>query len=184
MGRPRKQPVTVDGVVCWRCPKCKETKPESEFGPDNRQWMPCPVRSWCLACEGTKSTKRYHADLAKSRRMHRNYQRARAEKYGPPDRGAARKETARKNNARTRAMYPDMIRAGSAINNAISAGKLTKPDRCEMCGRGGRIQGHHDSYDRDRWLTVTWFCDRCHKWTHYKRREQRDGIANEKNQTE
>jgi ribosomal protein S27AE len=69
------------------------------------------------------------------------------------------------------ARFPDMRitayfqaqrRAQTASRSAVAAGLIKKSETCEICGAGGRIESHHDSYDRDRWLVVVWMCKRCH----------------------
>lgn len=38
--------------------------------------------------------------------------------------------------------------------------KLRAPTKCEACGATGRIEAHHEDYDRP--LDVRWLCTRCH----------------------
>tara|TARA_R110000851_G_scaffold277067_1_gene430185 strand:+ start:313 stop:522 length:210 start_codon:yes stop_codon:yes gene_type:complete len=44
--------------------------------------------------------------------------------------------------------------------------KITKLENCEVCGCGGRIEGHHYSYDKDKQLDVFWLCKQCHEKEH------------------
>lgn len=58
--------------------------------------------------------------------------------------------------------------AHSAVNMAVKAGKLTRPTKCERCGKGRReiIAHHHKGYAKKNWLNVQWLCHSCHKFAH------------------
>ena len=66
-----------------------------------------------------------------------------------------------------RAENPDKYHATSKVNHLIEKGKLTKPMACEVCGKVGRVEAHHDDYSKP--LDVVWCCKKCH----YKLDEQR-----------
>jgi hypothetical protein len=53
--------------------------------------------------------------------------------------------------------------ARGAIADAIRAGKLTPPLRCEQCGLG-KPEAHHEDYSKT--LDVKWLCRQCHKGEH------------------
>jgi hypothetical protein len=57
--------------------------------------------------------------------------------------------------------------AVNAVNNAVAAGRLVRPKKCEDCNQPGRglkrptIHGHHiDGYEFP--LRVRWLCPTCH----------------------
>ncbi len=58
------------------------------------------------------------------------------------------------------------IAAHQAVHRAVKSGKLSRPDRCFLCGNVGKIQAHHHDYDRP--LDVIWPCVSCHKMIHSK----------------
>ena len=53
------------------------------------------------------------------------------------------------------------LRARAAVNAAVKAGTLRKPERCDHCLGAGRLTGHHEEYSRP--LAVRWLCDSCHR---------------------
>lgn len=60
-----------------------------------------------------------------------------------------------------------------AVASALRRGIIVKPDRCEACGGGGRLDGHHDDHRRP--LDVKWWCRGCHVRHHRQRKN--DGGA-------
>lgn len=63
---------------------------------------------------------------------------------------------------------PEKIKAKTAVNNAVAAGKL-KREPCEVCG-DPKSQGHHDDYSKP--LIVRWLCAFDHKEHHRLKRER------------
>ena len=57
-----------------------------------------------------------------------------------------------------------MNRAHGAVERALKRGTLIRSETCEDCGEGGRIQGHHEDYERP--LEVVWVCIPCHGVRH------------------
>jgi hypothetical protein len=68
-----------------------------------------------------------------------------------------------------------VLRGSGAVSYAIKKGTLTRPDHCEMCGCKCKPHGHHDSYDKDRLLTVAWLCQKCHMSLHSQDRRSHCG---------
>ena len=66
--------------------------------------------------------------------------------------------------------------AHGATRSAIKRGLLVPPDRCEKCGKPGRIEAHHA--DHRRVLDVRFWCAPCHRKHHTaERRRLRQGGA-------
>lgn len=55
-------------------------------------------------------------------------------------------------------------RARSSVSYHVSAGNVTRPDRCERCNLIGPVDGHHEDYTRP--LDVAWLCKSCHNAEH------------------
>lgn len=51
-------------------------------------------------------------------------------------------------------------RAHGAVYQAIRAGRLIRPDRCQRCGKECKPEASHDDYSLR--LSVEWLCRRCH----------------------
>lgn len=102
----------------------------------------------------------------------------------------------RRTNMRPQARHGDLnnfYRGGSResdsaqnkVEKAVLRGKLTRPDRCETCGEGGkmrdgrsRIQAHHDDYNKP--LSVRWLCQRCHhEWHRHNTPIERKEVSKE-----
>lgn len=156
-GMSRRKSRTIEGGVHWKCPRCKRWKLAAQFGGCKRNWN--GLRSSCHKCEAIVQAGRRVGNRELVRRSCReSYQR--------------NKDKIKADQKKYRRKNPEKINAQNAINSAIRSGELARPNLCEMCGRLGYIEAHHDSYDRDRRLVVTWLCRKCHKFLHARRREQ------------
>lgn len=129
-----------------RCFKCGVEKPVEEFY--RHPQMADGRLGKCKAC--TKLDMR--VDRATKPRV-REYDRGRA---SLPHRVALRARVCREWEAK----YPDRVRAQTAANNAVRAGRLQKPSLCENCGQPGRLEKHHPDYSKP--LLVAWLCKPCH----------------------
>lgn len=90
-----------------------------------------------------------------------------------PHRVKARKEYAKTpagilagNRAKKEWSDNNIIKKGASqlVNNAVRDGRLTKPLRCSYCDALGRIEGHHEDYEKP--LEVIWLCSSCHRQEH------------------
>ena len=52
------------------------------------------------------------------------------------------------------------IRARGLVQRATESGKILRATVCEKCGRGGKIEGHHDDYNKP--FALRWLCKKCH----------------------
>ena len=57
-------------------------------------------------------------------------------------------------------------RARYAVNNALRRGKLVRPDVCDNCRGGPRLEAHHHNGYENK-LDVRWLCRICHEAEHH-----------------
>ena len=134
------------------CPRCGERE---------RQ----PSSSYCRECRNEYAREYRKADREKWNQYQQEYRQANREKW----REYAR-EYWRANEEKFREYKSDpevqrKHRARVAVNGAVRAGKLEKPELCPKCGSGeNQIEGHHHDYDQP--LEVEWLCSSCHGKEH------------------
>jgi hypothetical protein len=134
-----------------RCFKCGRTLPIDEF--HRHHAMADGHLNKCKDC-ACADTRRHYRETIGERR---EYERKRSRRQ---DRLVKKHGYERKH----RATYPEKYRARMAIRNAIRAGRLIRPDRCESCGKECTPEAHHDDYRRA--LEVRWLCFSCHRREH------------------
>jgi hypothetical protein len=61
-------------------------------------------------------------------------------------------------------IHVEQDKAWRAVELRVKAGKLSAPDKCQACGKTGRLVSHHENYDRP--LAVQWLCRSCHSRLH------------------
>jgi len=91
------------------------------------------------------------------------------------DRGGAAKpsvlpEATRAGVRRWRSAHPEGPRAHKLVYAAVRLGEIERPDRCEGCGRGVRLHGHHADYTKP--LQIRWLCGSCHRLAHRRPRDE------------
>ena len=129
------------------CTKCKTKKGLLDFHKDRRR--PDGLRGWCKTCDAEQDRTYAHSHKEEI-----------AEKQRTPEGKAAH---CRK-NWKYRKDNPEKIKAHSAVQYAIAAGKLERSIFCEECGLPAKTQGHHEDYSQP--LDVDWLCTKCHTELH------------------
>ncbi len=66
----------------------------------------------------------------------------------------------RKASRNYRLCHPEKIKTRYTINNALVAGKLTRPSPCEGCLKKRFAQAHHEDYSKP--FEIDWLCKKCH----------------------
>ena len=173
-----KQPVQVNGIDHWACPSCKNTLSADSFSKGKSN--PNGLRSHCKACDAKRDAKRNSNPVTMAARRARKRRHYRDNTARAKEVASAWKSKNRKRQAEYHAEWKKANSAACSANKVIKAalihGEIVKPCSCEVCDSSKPLEGHHDSYDRDRWLTVTWMCIRCHRWHHARHRDQAKGI--------
>jgi hypothetical protein len=95
-------------------------------------------------------------------RQHRLTHLERVRQYDR-DRGKLphRLELSVKQSKRWRKEHPGANAAHHEVARAVEDGRLTKPERCAICGRKKKLEAHHPDYALK--LHVIWCCCPCHK---------------------
>lgn len=135
-----------------KCFKCEETKPLSEFY--KHAGMADGYLNKCKECA--------RRDVRKNRAEKIEYYREYERKRGNHSRPGYDKEYREAN--------PEKHRAQNAVNNAVRDGRLSKPDRCSLCGSQTKVNGHHPDYSKP--LDVVWVCTQCHYDLHHPRQRK------------
>lgn len=141
---------TVGGVRT--CLGCGRSLPLDQFGQRSNRCRPCVVahtREWKAAnpARVREQNQRWHA-------AHPGYYNRWRE--ANPSRAEKRKK---------RDAYPEQVRARSAINYEVRAGRIERQP-CVKCGDLKTEAHHHHGYDQDHWLNVVWLCRAHHKQVH------------------
>ena len=116
--------------------------------------------------EGVASRRFARALAARVAAVHEAQRREALERRGA---GAAARRSALPAStvagvARWRAAVPAGPRAHKRVYDAVRAGRLERPDKCEGCGLEKRLHAHHDDYSKP--LKVRWLCGSCHRLAH------------------
>jgi hypothetical protein len=156
------------GGVKKRCNRCGEVKSLSEFhrqsnAKDGRQPK-------CKGCALALASAYYQANRDRVSQYHKKRYRAdrEAKKHQAKEWRLANPQRAAESSERSRERHPEKVKAREALNHAVAAGTVVKPDRCEDCGEpteSRRLHGHHEDYSKP--LDVEWLCSACHGTRHY-----------------
>lgn len=145
-------------LILKRCPRCKQTKPISEF-------YKCPGRKdghegWCKQCKIEVSLAYHKTERGKKA------QKTAGQNYYKTKHG---NQKVRKDVARYRKRHPEKIKAQNKVNNAIEQNRLPRPDtlRCH-CGNRAEQYHHHKGYAPKHWFDVIPVCCKCHHSIHHK----------------
>lgn len=140
------------------CHKCKRDLPEDSFNWSNKKQG---IRQTiCRECFSVYNRERYQKNKESIRAQIYKY---RAE--NPTKVLASRLKVCERN--------PTHYNAHQALDQALIAGKIQKPDHCSICGCSSdkhRIEAHHEDYSKP--LDVIWCCTPCHRALDMRRREK------------
>lgn len=140
------------------CHKCKRDLPEKAFNWANKKAG--KRQTICRECFSDYNRERYQKNKDRIRKKIEAYRTE-----NPTKVLASRIKTCAKN--------PTHYNAHKALEQAIIAGKIIKPDRCSICGCSSdehRIESHHEDYTKP--LDVIWCCTPCHRALDMKRRNK------------
>ena len=153
-------------IISKRCCSCKQTKPISEFHKNRSKKD--GFATGCKSCRIIEITK--YRKTEKGKATHRKE----SKKYKKTLKGKAirkRYQQGEKGKASRKRFvdrHPNQLKAKNAVNNAITAGKLPRPDSllchyCSILHRKPAQQYHHwKGYEPEHWLDVVPVCLDCH----------------------
>ena len=140
----------------------------SNYKRQNREHIAATQLAWRLANleQQRENDRKYYSENAtRKREYHRNHyfkKKTNEEAY------KKYLERARVLNRMSQRRYPEKQKARKAVVMAIKSGKLLRPTTCSKCRVSCTPEGHHDSYEKEHRLNVTWLCKRCHEAHHRK----------------
>jgi hypothetical protein len=145
-----------------QCVRCGEVKDEEDFYSDKRAVD--GKNSHCKACHNLQSRQNRAKNPGKRKledaiyRANSNPEKRRLQQYSWV---RANPEKRRQIQQKWRGKYPEKSRAHEAVKRAIRSGVLVRPEKCQRCGKQGRVEGSHDDYAKP--LAVEWLCVSCHR---------------------
>lgn len=102
------------------------------------------------------NNKEYYVEYDKKRAMRSDRVESRR-KYRSSKRG---KEVIKNLHKKDYEKSPLKFKARAKLNYEIRMGRLSKPSKCEECGKECVTHGHHHDYSQP--LNVKWLCSTCH----------------------
>lgn len=130
------------------CFKCKRTLPLTDFYAHPA--MSDGRLGKCKECA--------KADVKANREARREqYAEYEQERFKTPK----RKRQVAESQRRRRKRNPEKDRARRLLWQAIIAGKVIRPTKCQQCGRACEPEAHHWDYYKP--LDVLWWCFKCHR---------------------
>ena len=139
-----------------RCSKCKQIKPVSEFYTDTRHKD--GLQSRCKECmnkdENSKMARKHYQKSLKGKLAQKRYRQSEKGKIAE-----------RKYSRNYKSDYPNKNKASHAVNNAVKACKLPRPDtlQCYYCPKPAQQYHHWHGYEKEHWLDVVPVCTECHQ---------------------
>jgi hypothetical protein len=136
------------------CRKCGEEKADDLFEKNRRKCKNCRRIQGNI----NHGIRAKNPEYAKKMRI-----KARLWNMKNPEKVSAMKKKSRKSNPPP---DPYKFRARYTLSNAVASGRIHRPSICEDCGWEGKIEGHHEDYNKP--LEVIWLCKICHGKRHRK----------------
>lgn len=135
------------------CKRCKESRPLTRFY--KHKHMADGHLNFCKDCTKDRVSNHRSDNIEKIRAYDR-------ERGKLPHRVA---ETIKRTRERRQALRGlGYGAAHNKVSKALISGELQKVTTCSYCNDGGRIEAHHEDYDKP--LDVTWLCKPCHSMLH------------------
>lgn len=132
-----------------RCTRCDIEKVLTAFGRMSKH--PDGLRYACRSCYSEIERERRLNDPTIRERERERYRSNPAQKLSSP--------SARRWSKSERVKLSKI--ASQRVMRAVKKGILTRPNRCQRCGKEGYVEGAHTDYSAP--LDVLWLCRPCHR---------------------
>jgi len=140
-----------------RCTRCGILKEDHEFNT-YKKYGKVYLKSMCKPCQ-YEYYKPYLKEYEKKPER-REAQRKRATSERGRELGRIRSQRYR---SKPDGRKKDNVRG--RLYQAIKSGKIVVPDACSECGKVGKVEAHHEDYDKP--FDVIWLCKQCHENRHH-----------------
>jgi len=164
----------AEQIITKRCCTCKQIKPHTEFYQNKARKD--GHQEDCKVCHRKADRKYRQTETGKlnHRKGDRKYRQSEKGKITikEKDKRYKQRENGKLVNwlavKRFRAKHPEQTKAGRAVNHAIEAGKMARPDTrlCHSCTKPAQEYHHWRGYDPEHYLDVVPVCKKCHKKIH------------------
>lgn len=155
-----------DVVAELKCSSCGAWKPSTEFYFRKTRGK---LTARCKECIRSAVNAYRAANPEKVRESHRKIVKSDRQKATERKNYLRNKERVHAANRAARDKYPEKYKARTALAHALRAGRVVKPDCCEVCGKATRLDGHHADYSKP--TEVRWVCRPCHGQEHKQMNE-------------
>lgn len=158
-----------------RCSKCKQGKPISEF--HKNRTTKDGLQAYCKSCqisdvnkyqktEKGKTTRKLYSQSKEGKARYKRYRQSEngdsmRKKYAQSERG---KTVQKRGDKHFNICHPNHRKAKNAVNHAVKAGRLPRPDTliCHYCPKPAQQYHHWHGYEKEHWLDVVPVCIQCH----------------------
>lgn len=121
----------------------------------------------CSKCGRKLPISEFHADKRKKYGVGSECRECKA-KYRKENKGKLLATQKERRKRKKQELKPKK-KAWNKVYYALKTGKITKPNKCELCGDNERdIQAHHKDYSKP--FDITWVCQKCHSKLDEQRR--------------
>ena len=132
------------------------------------------LKKCCCTCKQTKDVSEFHKNRSTKDGFHfackicvKTHQRTEEGKATKKryEKSEKCKATRRRYSKRINAKFPELAKARNAVNNAVAAGKLQRPNLflCHYCPKPAQQYHHWKGYTKEVRLDVVPACKGCHK---------------------
>ena len=146
-----------NNILKMKCRICSEER-DTEFYKSNK--------SYCKSCLVKKATVWKKQNPDKVKEINHRGREGQSEYYRKWYKMGGRNRAENYNQIILlwQKNHPKECKVHYEVKKAIRKGELAKPLNCILCGKKGKINAHHDDYNKP--FEILWVCSSCHKKIH------------------